>query len=150
MSISKIGWALALGIATMLGGCGLNAPELQDFGDRDSQIVMVQSIVHNINCELRDAFHDIYEKRPNGTFMDNWGVRSCWIWMSPKKTSVAPSATWSPPPSPFVTFTLAGGISGSSQAEQLTSCIRFYGKELLRRAVVTRRAARRLYVDEAT
>jgi hypothetical protein len=125
---------LALGSATMLGGCGLNVPELQDFGDRDSQIVMVQSIVHNINCELRDAFHDLYDKHPKGTFMDGWGVQILLDLDVTEKTSVAPSATWSPPPSPFLTFTLAGGISGSSQAERIDKLHSFFTVQELIRA----------------
>jgi hypothetical protein len=126
-------WALPIAIGTTLGGCGIGVPELQDFGGRDSQIFMVQSIVHNINCELREAFHDLYDKRPNGTFMDNWGVQILLSLDITEKTSVAPSATWSPTPSPLVTFTLAGGVSGSSQAQRTDKLHSFFTvKELIR------------------
>jgi hypothetical protein len=75
----------------MLGGCGLNVPELQDFGARDSQIFMVQSIVHNINCELRDAFNYLYDKNPNGTFTDKWGIQVLLDLDITEQTSVAPA-----------------------------------------------------------
>jgi hypothetical protein len=122
---------LPLGIATLLGGCGLSVPELQDFGDRDSQIVMVQQIVHNINCELRGALHDLYDKQGR-TFMDNWGVSVLLSLDIVDTTTVAPSATWSPPPSPTVIPSLAGGVSGSSKAQRTDKLHSFFTvKELL-------------------
>jgi hypothetical protein len=120
------GWALPLGVAMMLGGCGIGVPELQDFGDRDQQIVMVQSIVHNINCELRDSFADLYKKNGGSTFMDGWGVSILLDLDIQEKTGVSPTALWSPPPSKVLTFTLAGGISGSSQAERTDKLHSFF------------------------
>jgi hypothetical protein len=128
---SRFGWALPLGIATLLCGCGINVPELQDFGNRDQQIIMVQQIVHNVNCELRNAFHDLYD-REGSTFMDNWGVSILLDLDITEKTTIAPSATWSPPPSPTVIPTLAGGISGSSSAERIDKLHSFFTvKQLL-------------------
>jgi hypothetical protein len=108
---------MPLGMATMLCGCGIGVPELQDFGNRDQQIVMVQGITRNIRCELRDAFNDLHDK-VGGTFMDGWGVSVLLDLDITEKSTVSPSATWSPPPSPTVIPTLAGGVSGSSSAER--------------------------------
>jgi hypothetical protein len=116
-SVRTNGWALPLCTAIMLGGCGLSVPELQDFGDRDSQIAMVQQITRNINCELRQAFNDLHDKEGK-TFMDDWGASVMLDLDITEKSTVAPSVTWSPPPSPTVIPTLAGGVSGSSQAER--------------------------------
>jgi hypothetical protein len=125
MRTAKFGWALPLVIATILGGCGLNVPELQDFGDRDSQIALVQSIVRNINCELRNSFAELYE-REGRTFMDNWGVSILLDLDITEQTTIAPSATWAPPPSQFLTFTLAGGVSGSTQGERINKLHSFF------------------------
>jgi hypothetical protein len=110
-------WTLSFGIATLLGGCGFAVPELQDFGNRDEQIALVQKITRNIHCELRDAFSKLRDKE-GPTFMDDWGVSVLLDLDIIEKTSVSPSATWSPPPSPTVIPSLAGGLSGSSQAER--------------------------------
>lgn len=122
---SRYRWSLPLGIATLLGGCGFVVPELQDFGDRDQQIVMVQQIVHNINCELRSAFHDLYDKERR-TFLDNWGVSILLDLDISDKTIVAPSVLWSPLPSPTVVPTLAAGVSGSSSAERIDKLHSFF------------------------
>ena len=120
-------------VGSLVSSCGIGVPEIQDFGDRDAQIVLVQSIVHNINCELRDAFADLYAKNPGGTFMDKWGVQILLDLDLTEKTSLSPSATWSPPPSPFLTFTLAGGITGSSQAERIDKLHSYFTvKQLLK------------------
>jgi hypothetical protein len=132
MRTSKYRWALPLGIATLLGGCGFAVPELQDFGDRDQQIVLVQEIARNIRCELRDAFYKLHD-RQGPTFMDGWGVSVLLDLDIVEKSSVSPSATWSPPPSPTVIPTLAGGLSGSSQAERDDKLHSFFTvKQLLR------------------
>ena len=94
---------------------------------------MVQQIVHNINCELRDAFHDLYDKE-GSTFMDNWGVSILLNLDITEKTTVAPSATWSPPPSQTVIPTLAGGVSGSSQVERIDKLHSFFTVRQLLRA----------------
>jgi hypothetical protein len=131
VATSRFGWALALGIAMLVAGCGINVPELQDFGSRDQQIFMVQQIVHNVNCELRNAFHDLYE-RDHTTFMDDWGVSILLDLDITEKTTIAPSATWSPPPSPTVIPTLAGGVSGSTSAERIDKLHSFFTvKQLL-------------------
>jgi hypothetical protein len=132
MSKSKFRWALLVGVAPFLGGCGFAVPELQDFGDRGQQVVMVQQIVHNVNCELRNAFHDIYAKE-GSTFMDKWGVSILLDLDITEKSTIAPSVTWSPPPSPTVIPTLAGGVSGSSQSERIDKLHSFFTvQELLR------------------
>jgi hypothetical protein len=127
MSTRRYRWALLLGIATLLGGCGFVVPELQDFGDRDQQIIMVQQIVHNINCELRSAFHDLYDKE-GSTFLDkkDWGVSILLDLDISDKTIVAPSVLWSPLPSPTVVPTLAAGLSGSSSAERINKLHSFF------------------------
>ncbi|MGY4225020.1 hypothetical protein ACVMIH_002381 [Bradyrhizobium sp. USDA 4503] len=117
MRTSNFLLAPLLSAALLLGGCGLAVPELQDFGSRDQQIVMVQEIVHNVNCELRQAFNELHDKQ-GPTFMDGWGVSILLDFDITEKSTVAPSATWSPIPSPTVIPTLAGGVSGSSQAER--------------------------------
>jgi hypothetical protein len=124
--------ALPLGIATLVGGCGFVVPELQDFGNRDQQIVLVQEITRNIHCEVRDAFYKLHN-RVGPTFMDGWGVSVLLDLDIIEKTAVSPSATWSPPPSPTVIPSLAGGVSGSSQAERDDKLHSFFTvKQLLR------------------
>ena len=125
--------ALPVGIATMLGGCGLGVPEIQDFGDRDQQIVLVQEITHNINCELRDAFNDLHDK-VGRTFMDNWGASVLLDLDITEQSTISPSATWSPPPSPTVIPSLAGGVSGSSQSERDDKLHAFFTVQQLLRA----------------
>jgi hypothetical protein len=131
--------ALPMGIATLLGGCGFVVPELQDFGDRDQQIVLVQEITRNIHCELRDAFNKLHDK-VGPTFMDGWGASVFLSLDIIDKTTVAPSATWSPPPSPTVIPTLAGGVSGSSQAERNDQLHSFFTvRDLLKAGYCTKR-----------
>lgn len=117
--MAKHARALLPGVAVVLSGCGLGVPEIQDFGDRDQQIVMVQQITRNVHCELRDAFSDLHDKGGR-TFFDkeNWGVSVLLDLDNTEKSTVSPSVTWSPPPGPTVTPSLAAGVSGSSQSER--------------------------------
>jgi hypothetical protein len=125
-------WALPMALATLGGGCGFAVPELQDFGTRDQQIIFVQEIARNIHCELRDAFYKLREKQGQ-TFMDGWGVSILLDLDIVEKSSLSPSATWSPPPSPTVIPTLAGGLTGSSQSERDDKLHSFFTvKQLLR------------------
>jgi hypothetical protein len=124
--IANLRCALTLAIAATVGGCGLYVPDLQDFGPRDAQIVMVQGIVKNVDCELRDAFFSLYSMNNYHTFMDHWGISVLLDLDITEKSTVSPSATWLPPPGNFLTFTLAGGISGSSQAQRIDKLHSFF------------------------
>ncbi|MCH4558636.1 hypothetical protein [Mesorhizobium jarvisii] len=105
-------------ISVLVSACGIRVPDIQEFGDSDAQSQMVQSIVHNINCELRDYFSEIYSKRSR-TYFDDWGVQSLLSLTIAEKVSVSPSANWMPHGPVSTVFNLSGGGSLSSEATRI-------------------------------
>jgi hypothetical protein len=123
---------IALAAWLSLNGCGVFVPEIQDFGDQNYQIQMVQAIVHNITCEVRDAVNDLYSNRKH-TYMDDWGVQISLDLTLVEKSDLAPDVNWMPPSPASAIFTLKAGIDLSSQATRTDKLNSFYTiRELLR------------------
>jgi hypothetical protein len=103
----------------LLSGCGLNVPEIQDFGDQSSGNQLVQSILYNVTCEVQDAIYDIYNN-PDGprksTFLDTWGVQLNLSLQVEEKSSANPSANWMPLSPASAVFNLAGSATLSADA----------------------------------
>ncbi len=118
--------------ALLLSSCGTYVPEIQDFGNANDQIVMVQSIVHNITCEVRNAINTLYQNRQH-TYMDDWGVQILLNLTITEKTGVSPSVNWMPPSPASAIFSLATGGSLSSEATRTDKLNSFYTVRELRR-----------------
>jgi hypothetical protein len=130
-----------------LGGCGLFVPEIQEFGDQNYQIQMVQAIVHNITCEVRDSVNDLYSNRTH-TYMDDWGVQISLDLTLVEKSDLAPDVSWMPPSPASAMFTLSSGIDLSSEATRTDKLNSFYTvRELLRLGYCDAGSARRPDAD---
>ena len=103
----------------LVGGCGLYTPELQDFGDQTSGQQLVQSIIYNVTCEVRDAIDDIYNNPDHArksTFLDTWGAQIALSLQVEEKSSTSPVANWLPPSPASAVFNLNVGGTLSSDA----------------------------------
>jgi hypothetical protein len=119
-----------------LGGCGLYTPALQDFGDETKGQQLIQSVIYNVTCEVRDAIDDIYNN-PNharkSTFLDTWGVQIALSMQVEEKSSVNPVANWLPPSPASAVFNLGfGGTLSSDATRQDKTNSYFTVKQLLK------------------
>jgi hypothetical protein len=103
-------------VATSLSGCGTYVPEIADFGGRVEGLQLVQSILANITCELRDAVVGLHEEYPQGTFLESWGIQTTLTLTIDEKGAIAPSVLWTPPSPASAIFSLASGLSFSADA----------------------------------
>ena len=69
---------LPVSVGVLLAGCGLRVPPIDEFGNHVEQQRFVAAVATNINCELKNAFNDLREHNPQGTFLDGnkWGVQT--------------------------------------------------------------------------
>src|SRR5690349_3029457 len=88
-------WIVPLLVAALCG-CGLRVPDIQEFGGRVEGQRLVQAILINITCELRDAMNDLRTTLPQGTFLDSWGVQTTLTLTLDEKGTIAPGVSWSP------------------------------------------------------
>jgi hypothetical protein len=116
-------------MASMLVGCGTYVPEIQDIGDSVAGQHLVQAIVTNITCEVKDGINAIYDASPGGsTFLDNWGVQITLNLTIEEKGSVSPSLKYLP----TTMFTIGADGSFSSDATRTDKLNSYYTvKELL-------------------
>src|SRR6266702_2755196 len=107
--------AAAVAVASLCG-CGTYVPEIQDFGGRVEGQQLVQAILTNITCELRDAVVGLHEEYPKGTFLDSWGIQTTLTLTIDEKGAIAPSVLWTPPSPASAVFSLASGVNFSADA----------------------------------
>jgi len=101
--------------SNLLAGCGLEVPDIQEYGGRLEGQRFVQEILINITCELRDAFTGLHERYPKGTFIDDWGVQMTLSLSFDEKGTIAPGVSWVPGIGNNE-FTLGAGLDLSSAA----------------------------------
>lgn len=56
--------ALPILLGGLLCGCGLRVPEIAESGSRVEGQQLVQAILINVTCELRNAVNDLREAHP--------------------------------------------------------------------------------------
>jgi len=135
------GYGIPLGFVLLasLGGCGLYVPEKGIFsndnverGALSPQGVYENRIVGHIRCELREGVRKALVF-PQVRWLKGWGA-TVTLNMSVDETGgVTPSASFLPPPSKTLTFTLGIGLSASAHTtrkETITFTLAF--DELLR------------------
>ena len=121
-----------LGLLLTTTGCGTYVPELREFPNytqADTQN-MISAIVQSVRCELSNAITSVVNneiseaplrrsKRTYYDFLDGWGAEVTLTFTIVEKTAVAPSVLWTPPSPASSVFTLATGLSGSTQATRI-------------------------------
>ena len=120
-----IRWFLPL-FGVVLVGCGLRVPDIQELGGRAEGQRLVQAILFNITCELRDALNEVRESNPQGTFLDSWGIQTTLTLTHDEKGAIAPGATWTPLSPAEAVFTLGAGVSFSSDATRMNVINSYY------------------------
>lgn len=129
----KLFFAMPLGIALALGGCGMYVPEIQEFpGDRADGQILVNAIIRNVKCEVRDALDDLYRIQRR-TFLDTWGVQVVLNLTMVETGALNPTVSWMPPSPADAVFTLAAGGTLSSQATRTDKLSLYYTVAELRR-----------------
>jgi hypothetical protein len=119
--------AVPLGVGLTLGGCGFLVPEIQEnrFSPIDGQL-MVQSIIQSVHCEAINAlihlrekdieFSKKYHQERVTDFLLAWGVQLTLTLTIEEKSTLSPTAVWTPHTALSSLFTLGGGINLSSDA----------------------------------
>jgi hypothetical protein len=121
-------------LSILFSGCGLRVPDISESGNATDSQILVQDILTNVTCEMREAFARLQKAHPGGTFLDSWGVQTTLTLTHDEKGSFAPSALWSPIGSATSLFTLAGGIDLSADATRTNKINAFYLVSELKRA----------------
>lgn len=103
--------------AMMISGCGLRVPNVQEAGEWIEGQLLVQGIITNIKCELREALGRA-RAEPAGAFLETWGVQTTLTLTHDESGSIAPGVIWSPPASTVDLFTLGGGLNFSANASR--------------------------------
>jgi hypothetical protein len=129
--------ACAISVCAMtLAGCGVVVPEIQEnrFSPVDGQL-MVQAIIQSVHCEAIKALKHLREKdiefaqidhrAPASDFLLKWGVQLTLTLTIEEKSTVSPTALWTPHTALSSLFTLGGGVSGSADATR-TDKMSFY------------------------
>ena len=111
-----------------LSGCGVFVPELQESVPHPGPPTIqeglegeafVNSIVFNVQCEVRDAIVQFYQQYPNGLFLNTWGVQVTLNLQVEEKTSVNPTGNWLPPSSASSVFNLGFGATATGDATRI-------------------------------
>src|SRR5271170_4179988 len=124
--MSAMRWVVPVIASLFVGDCGLRVPEINDFGDRVEAQQFVQAVLINITCELRSAVVDLREAYPQGPFIDGFGIQTTLTLTYDEKGSLAPGVTWMPPSPANAVFTLAAGLSFSSDATRVNVIDGYY------------------------
>src|SRR4051794_17763391 len=114
--MSAMRFVVSIFLGGLLCGCGLRVPEIADSGSRVEGQQLVQAILINITCELRDAVNDLREAYPEGTFIDGYGIQTTLTLTYQEKGTLAPSVNWFPPSPASAIFNIGAGINLSSDA----------------------------------
>jgi len=111
-SVRLVGLLIAM--APALGACGTYVPAIQELSaDPVSDRQLVQAIIQNVTCEVRDAVNHLYAKmnRPS-LFLDSWGAQITLNLAIEEKSELNPTAGWFP----NAVFSLVGGVDASADA----------------------------------
>jgi len=111
-------------VALLLVGCGTYVPSLEEFAaDPTAEAQLVQAILTNIKCELRDAIYTFDHPdpassftRPTPTYIDKWGVITNLALTIAEKSAANPTAELLPVSPASAVFTATLGVSGSAEA----------------------------------
>ncbi len=130
--------ALPLTVSLLVAGCGTYVPGLEEplSSPADGQL-LVQSIVQNIDCEVRNAIGDIirqdkkdvqtgFAKSRKTAWLDNWGVQTALTLQVNERGALNPSTKWLPPSPESAIFTLAGAGSLSTEATRMNKMGSYY------------------------
>jgi hypothetical protein len=135
-------------VSFVVSGCGLIVPELQEFPATppDGQL-LVQAIVTSVHCEVADAVkafidQDIQNAAVNGTrsgaWLDHWGAQMALTLTVEEKSTLNPTAVWTPISPPTSIFALSGTGTLSSDATRIDKLNFYYTiPQLYKRAPCT-------------
>ena len=114
---------VAVSISFLLFGCGTYVPSLQEYAaDARAEAQMVQAILRNVKCELRDAIYEFDHPDRNSyvrsgpTYIDKWGVITSLALTISEKSAANPTVELLPVTPATAIFTASLGISGSAEA----------------------------------
>jgi hypothetical protein len=132
-SMSAVRWVVSLVASLLVGGCGLTVPEIQEFpGTPGDGQLLVQAIVQSVHCEVVDAVNDLYKqakKYPQVKILtdklDKWGVQMALSLTTEEKSTLNPTAVWTPVSPATAIFTLGGSGLLSSDATRINK-LNFY------------------------
>lgn len=132
--------------AVSLSGCGTYVPDIQDFpATRAQGAVLVNAIVTSIHCEVAKAVKYVIDQdriaatynggRRSAAWLEHWGAQITLTLTTEEKSTLNPTATWTPVSPLTSVFTLAGTATASADATR-TETLNFYNTvpELYRRA----------------
>jgi hypothetical protein len=134
--------AMPLGFAFLLAGCGTVVPNLPESGGDAQTMLLVKAIVGGIHCELRNAIDIVYKRDAevaplnNGVshvgYLKDWAVQVTLSLQVEEKTSVSPSALWTPNGALSSIFSIGASVTGSADATRIDKLNYFYTVQELR------------------
>jgi hypothetical protein len=133
--LSTFRYIIPILLNLLAGGCGLFVPEIQDFPATapDGQL-LVQAIITSVHCEVADAVKAVIDAdrlgaavngRRSAAWLDHWGAQMTLTLTVEEKSTLNPTAVWTPLSPPTSIFTLAGTATLSSDATR-TEKLNFY------------------------
>jgi hypothetical protein len=121
----------------LLGGCGLYVPEIQDFPATPIQgQLLVQAIITSVHCEVANAVKEVRDRdkdaaarglnhgKRSAKWLDNWGAQMALTLTVEEKSTLNPTAVWTPL-NPSM-FTLGGTGTLSSDATRIDKLNYYY------------------------
>jgi len=128
--------AVLVALVVTLGGCGLTVPEIEELpgGPPEGQ-VLVQAIITSVHCEVADAVRyvidqDIQDAKQfnqprSATWLYSWGAQITLTLTVEEKSTLNPTAVWTPLTPASAVFTLAGSATLSADATRIDK-VNFY------------------------
>jgi hypothetical protein len=118
MRVIRLAW---LPFSLLLTACGTYVPEIEEGYDPAQGQILVQNIVRNVNCEVRNAVVALYELQPDeASFLDEWAVQTDLMLAVDEKGGISPSASLLPPSPVNALFSLSLGATASSEARRIS------------------------------
>ncbi len=131
--------ASVLLLSASLAACGTFVPEIQEFPANqavDANELLVRAIVRSIHCELRNAITYVINQDKDvarlnhgirsAPWLDKWGVQLALTLTMDEKTTVNPTATWTPPNPATALMSLAGGLTISADGKRIDKLNYYY------------------------
>jgi hypothetical protein len=117
---------LQLTVGTLLGGCGLSVPEIQEnpFASARERSDFIQAIARNVRCEVQDSVVHLYASQKdidpenrNLKWFDGWAVQITLTLTTDEKGSLNPVVNLTPlsPLTSVFTANLSGTVSTEAQ-----------------------------------
>jgi hypothetical protein len=130
-------FALLVGIALGISGCGTYVPEIQEASsDQSNGQLLVHAIVRSIHCEIRNAIAYVIDEDKrlaplNGgvrsaEWLEGWGAQVGLSLTTEEKTALNPTSAWSPPSPAKALFALGLGVNLSSDATRIDKFNYYY------------------------